>query len=60
MVLYLTFAGLAVQFTFFFPESDMGGCALFRTVLNPVIVPYRELQTFMHPGAWRDELLALP
>lgn len=59
MVLYLTFAGLAVHFTFFFPESDMGGCALFRTVLNPVIVPYRELQTFMRPGAWRDELLAL-
>jgi hypothetical protein len=59
MVLYLTFAGLAVHFTFFFPESDMGGCALFRTVLNPVIVPYRELQPFMMPGPWREELLAL-
>jgi hypothetical protein len=60
MVLYLTFAGLAVHFTYFFPEADMGGCALFRTVLNPVVVPYQELQAFMRPGAWRDEVLALP
>lgn len=60
MVLYLTFSGLAVHFTYFEPEAEMGGCALFRTALNPVIVPYRELQAFMRPGARRDELLALP
>lgn len=59
LVLYLTFAGLAVHFTDFVPNADMGRCALFRTVLNPVIVPYRELEAFMRPGAWRDELLAL-
>ena len=59
LVLYLTFAGLAVHFTDFLPHVDTASCALFRTALNPVIVPYRELQEFMRPGAWRDELLAL-
>jgi hypothetical protein len=59
LVLYLTFAGLAVHFTDFFPEVDTARCALSHTVLNPVIVPYRELQAFMLPGAWRDEVLAL-
>jgi hypothetical protein len=59
LVLYLTFGGLAVHFTDFFPHVDTASCALFRTVLNPVIVPYRELQPFMMPGPWREELLAL-
>lgn len=59
LVLYLTFAGLAVHFTDFFPHVDTARCALYRTVLNPVIVPYRELQPFMMPGPRREELLAL-
>jgi len=49
-VLYLTFAGLAVQAAG--PE-----CAITRTPDNPVIVPYRLLERFMLPGPWRDELL---
>jgi hypothetical protein len=59
IVLYLTFAGLAVHNTTFWPNSDRGQCVLSRSPLNPVIIPYRELESFMSPGPWRDELLAL-
>ncbi len=51
-ILYLTFAGLAVQAT----GSE---CAVTRTPDNPVIIPYRRLESFMLPGPWRDELLNL-
>lgn len=51
-VLYLTFAGLAVQ-------VSGGECPTFRTPDNPIIVPYRQLESFLLPGPWRDELLAL-
>jgi len=50
-ILYLTFAGLAVQAT-------GKECAVTRTPDNPVIVPYRRLEPFMLPGPWRDELLS--
>jgi hypothetical protein len=59
LVLYLTFSGLAVHTTTFWPNSDLGQCVLSRSPLNPVIIPYRELEPFMTPGPWRDELLAL-
>lgn len=52
-VVYLTFAGLAVQ-------AAGDDCPIKPTPDNPVIVPYRELAPFMTPGPWRDELLALP
>lgn len=51
-VLYLTFAGLAVQVSG--PE-----CPPVRTPDNPIIVPYHRLESLMLAGPWRDELLAL-
>lgn len=59
LVLYLTFSGLAVHTTTFWPNSDRGQCVLSRSPLNPVIIPYRELEPFVTPGPWRDELLGL-
>jgi hypothetical protein len=52
-VLYLTFAGLAVQVS----GSE---CPSARTPDNPIIVPYHRLEAFMLPGPWRDELLRTP
>jgi hypothetical protein len=50
-LLYLTFDGLAVQ-------VSSKECPIQRTVDNPVIVPYRQLEPFMKPGPLRDELRA--
>ena len=58
LVLYLTFAGLAVHTTTFWPNSDQAQCVLSLSPLNPVIIPYRDLESFMTPGPIRDELLA--
>ncbi len=55
-VLYLTFDGLAVQITSYGANAD-SGCALMFNALNPVIIPYRDLEHFMKPGPLRDELL---
>lgn len=60
VVLYLTFDGLAVFNTTFWPEISDITCASKRSALNPVIIPYTELKPFMIEGPWRDELLALP
>jgi hypothetical protein len=60
LILYLTFSGLAVHTTTFWPNSDRGQCVLSRSPLNPIIIPYRELEPFMTPGPLRDELLAVP
>lgn len=52
MALYLTPAGLAVV------DKTWGGPRTFNNVVvNPVILPYRELVPFMKPGPWREELL---
>jgi hypothetical protein len=59
IVLYLTFRGLAVHNTEYWPNSSRSYCTLQRSPVNPVILPYRELEPFMIPGAWRDELLGL-
>ena len=59
LFLYLTFFGLAVHTTTFWPNSDRGQCVLSGSPLNPVIIPYHELEPFMTPGPWRDELLSL-
>jgi hypothetical protein len=59
IVLYLTFKGLAVHNTEYWPNSSRSYCPLERSLVNPVILPYRELEPFMIPGAWRDELLKL-
>lgn len=50
-ILYLTFQGLAVQ-----PVSAL--CPVRGAPPNAVIVPYRDLEPFMPPSRWRDELLA--
>jgi hypothetical protein len=59
IVLYLTFKGLAVHNTEYWPNSSRSTCTLTRSLVNPVILPYRELDPFMIPGPWRDELLRL-
>ena len=59
IVLYLTFKGLAVHNTEYRPNAGRSYCTLHRSPVNPVILPYRELEPFMIPGAWRDELLKL-
>jgi hypothetical protein len=52
MAFYLTPAGLAVV------DKTWQGLRTFNGVsLNPVILPYRELEPFLKPGPWRDELL---
>ncbi len=60
LVLYLTFEGLAVMNTTFWPNAANNVCASKRSAINPVVIPYAELATFMMPGPWRDELMALP
>jgi hypothetical protein len=54
--LHLTPDGLAVFSTGFSPNSAKY-CLTIRTVTNPIIIPYRELEPLMKPGPWRDELL---
>jgi hypothetical protein len=41
----------------FIPARD--NCVLERSTVNPLIIPYREVEPFMIPGPWRDELLKL-
>ncbi|HZP98333.1 MAG TPA: hypothetical protein VFB13_02265 [Reyranella sp.] len=52
----LTDAGLAVHTTFD-GYNALRGCILIKNTLNPVIIPYRELEPWLVPGPWRDELL---
>jgi hypothetical protein len=54
--LYLTHAGLAVHNASFWPNMARH-CLLLKSAINPMIIPYRELEPFMKPGPWRDELL---
>ena len=58
-VVYLTFAGLAVQTATFGLGVDRTACTMYRSPLNPIIIPYRDLEPLLLPGPWRDELLAL-
>ncbi|MBV8193808.1 MAG: hypothetical protein JO339_41770 [Alphaproteobacteria bacterium] len=57
LVLYLTFNGLAVHTTTFGSTADNSYCSLQRSLANPLIIPYRELEAFMIPGPLTDELL---
>ena len=59
IVPYLTDRGLAVHNTEFGLIQARDNCALERSPVNPIILPYRELEPFMVPGPWRDELLKL-
>ena len=56
MALYLTPAGFAVFNNYWIPNSAKF-CAFYDITVNPIILPYRELEPFMKPGPWRDELL---
>lgn len=56
--LYLTFDGLAIYNTEFQPTADLAFCALRLSAVNPVVIPYRDLEPFMTPGPLKDELLA--
>jgi hypothetical protein len=52
IALYLTPTGLAVV------DKTWDGPRTFNGIMvNPVILPYRELEPFLKPGPWRDELL---
>ena len=59
IVLYLTDRGLAVHNTEFGFIQARDSCALERSTVNPLLLPYRELEPFMIQGPWRDELLRL-
>ena len=56
MALYLTPAGLAVFNQDWKPDLATY-CTSHDITVNPIILPYRELEPFMKPGPWRDELL---
>lgn len=53
---FLTFSGLAVHATEYLPTADID-CALRRSSVGTIVIPYRDLESFMKPGPWRDELL---
>ncbi len=58
IVLYLTVNGLAVHNTSFWPNASRSYCPLTRSPVNPVVIPYSDLEPFMKPGPLKDELLA--
>ncbi len=60
MALYLTPAGLGV-FNQDWKGNSPKECAVRDNLtVNPVILTYRDLEPFMKPGPWRDELLNQP
>lgn len=54
--LYLTPSGVAVFNRYWIPNSAKF-CAFDDITVNPIVIPYRELEPFMKSGPWRDELL---
>ena len=56
ITLYLTPNGVAV-FNRYWISEIFKHCAFESITVNPVVIPYRELEPFMKPGPWRDELL---
>jgi hypothetical protein len=54
--LYLTPSGLAVHTGNAWPYS-IRQCMMEKSPFNPIIIPWRELEPFMKPGRWRDELV---
>jgi hypothetical protein len=59
LVLYLTFKGLAVHNTEYGSSADRGYCTVRRSPVNPLILPYRDLKSFVIPSPLSDELLKL-
>lgn len=57
MELYLTPAGVAVFNEHWWPNMARA-CALYDDVtVNPIVLSYQELEPFMKPGPWRDDVL---
>jgi hypothetical protein len=56
VALYLTPEGLGVYYGSFWQDT-VRHCLIRKSAINPVIIPYRELEPFMQPGPLRDELL---
>ena len=56
--LYLTATGLAVHNASFFPLMAVRECLQYKSAINPVVIPYRELEALMKPGPLKDELLS--
>lgn len=54
--LHLAATGLAVYDSSFLPGWPKR-CLEQKSSINPLIIPYRELEPFMKAGPWRDELL---
>jgi hypothetical protein len=54
--LHLAPGGLAVFTAYIWPHY-LRQCMLEKSADNPVIIPWRELEPFLKPGPWRDELL---
>lgn len=58
LALYLTPAGLAVFNVYWWRPNSAKFCAFYDNItVNPIIIPYRELEPFMKPGPWRDDVL---
>jgi hypothetical protein len=56
MSFYLTPIGVAVFNGEWFPRIAKH-CAFNNITVNPVVLSYRELEPFMRPGPWRDDVL---
>lgn len=56
MSLYLTPTGVAVFNEEWFPRMARH-CAFKDITVNPIVLTYRELEPFMKPGPWRDDVL---
>jgi hypothetical protein len=54
--LYVTAPGLAVYTGYLWPRPYRE-CMVEDTPANPVVIPWRDLEPFLKPGPWRDELL---
>jgi hypothetical protein len=58
LALYLTSAGVAVFNVYWWRPNSAKYCAFHDNItVNPIIIPYRELEPFMKPGPWRDDVL---
>jgi hypothetical protein len=56
MSFYLTPVGVAVFNGEWFPRIAKH-CAFKKITVNPIVLSYRELEPFMRPGLWRDDVL---
>jgi hypothetical protein len=55
--LHLTLSGLAVRIVWMWPRSARSSCTDLNSPYDTVIIPWHDLEPFLKPGPWRDELL---